>query len=46
MNDVRGAKGLKTTWLTAQDVMDWWLQDDVKYYERLRVKQAQLKLEL
>lgn len=46
MLEVRSAKGLKTTWRNGQDVMDWWLQDDKKYSERLVVERSQLHLDL
>lgn len=44
MLEQRKAKGLKTTWETPEDVMEWWLQDDAKYAERIRIEQSQLKL--
>ena len=46
MLEVRRAKGLKTTWKNGKDVMDWWLQDDRKYYEEMLRRNSQLKLDL
>jgi len=46
MLEVRRGKGLKTTWQSGQDVMDWWLQDDQRYWDAYIAKNSQLKLDL
>lgn len=43
---LRKTKGLKTTWKSAEEVMDWWLQDDAKYVDKIKLENSQLKLDL